>query len=289
MWKAIYICQNENIDNPERMANAFNNYLSTIGEKTQAKIKHSHKKYADYLSNENPDTFFLSPTNKEEIKFVLSSLDINKSTGPYSIPSKVLNILKNDISEQLADLFNLSFTTDTFPTIKEALDQGKYGCRIFVDLQKAFDTVDHNILLHKLKHYGIRGVAYSWFESYLKDRKQYVSINGYSSKHLSISPCVPQGSVLGPLLFLIYINDLRTAIKHCKVHHFSDDTNLLHIIDSIKKLNKTVNSDFRNLTNWLNANKISLNVSKTELILLRPKRKKKKKNLDNHISKIYRY
>ena len=198
-------------------------------------------------------------------------------------------MLKNDISEQLADLFNLSFTTDTFPTIKEALDQGKYGCRIFVDLQKAFDTVDHNILLHKLKHYGIRGVAYSWFESYLKDRKQYVSINGYSSKHLSISPCVPQGSVLGPLLFLIYINDLRTAIKHCKVHHFSDDTNLLHIIDSIKKLNKTVNSDFRNLTNWLNANKISLNVSKTELILLRPKRKKKKKNLDNQISKIYRY
>ena len=96
--------QNENIDNPERIANIFNNYFSTIGEKTQAKIKHSHKKYTDYLSNENPDTFFLSPTNKEEIKFILSSLDINKSTGPYSIPSNVLNILKNDISEQLADL-----------------------------------------------------------------------------------------------------------------------------------------------------------------------------------------
>ena len=110
----------------------------------------------------------------------------------------------------------------------------------------------------------------------MKDRKQYVSINGYSSKHLLISPCVPQGSVLGPLLFLIYINDLRTAIKHCKVHQFSDDTNLLHIIDYFI-LNKTVNSDLRNLTNWLNANKISLNVSKTELILLRPKMEKKKK------------
>ena len=73
--------------------------------------------YTDYLSNKNPDTFFLSPTNKEEFKFILSSLDINKSTGPYSISSKVLNILKNDISEQLADLFNLSFTTDTFPTL----------------------------------------------------------------------------------------------------------------------------------------------------------------------------
>ena len=109
--------QNENIDNPERIANIFNNYFNTIGEKTQSKIKHSHKTYTDYLTNENPDLFFLSPTNKEEIKFIRSSLDINISTGPYSIPSKVLNILKNNISEQLPDLFNLSFTTRTFPTL----------------------------------------------------------------------------------------------------------------------------------------------------------------------------
>ena len=88
-----------------------------MGEKTQVKIKHSHKNYTDYLTNENPGSFFLSPTDKEEIKFILSSLDINKSTGPYRIPSKVLNMLKNDISEQLTDLFNLSFTTDTFPII----------------------------------------------------------------------------------------------------------------------------------------------------------------------------
>ena len=108
--------QNENID-PEIIANIFNNYCSTIGEKTQAKIKHSDKKYTDYLTNENPDMFFLSPTNKDEIKFLLSSLDINKSTGLCSIPSKVLNMFKNDISDQLADLFNLSFTTGTFPTL----------------------------------------------------------------------------------------------------------------------------------------------------------------------------
>ena len=83
---------------------------------TQAKIKHSHKKYTDYLTNENLDTFFLSPTKKEEIIFIiLSSLDINKSSGPYSIPSKVLNMFKYDISEQLADFFNLSFTTGNFP------------------------------------------------------------------------------------------------------------------------------------------------------------------------------
>ena len=84
--------QNENIDNLERIANIFNNCFSTIGEKTQAKIKHSHKKYTDYLTYENPDSLLLSPTNKEEIKFTPSSLDINESTGPYNIPSKVLNV-----------------------------------------------------------------------------------------------------------------------------------------------------------------------------------------------------
>ena len=113
----LLIYQNENIDNPERIANIFSNYFRTIGKKTQEKIKYSYKKYIYYLTNGNPDTFFLSSINKEEIKFILSSLDINKSTGPNSSPSNVLNMIKNDISEQLADLFNLSFATSTFPTL----------------------------------------------------------------------------------------------------------------------------------------------------------------------------
>ena len=83
---ALLTYQNENIDNLERLTNIFNNYFSTIGEKTQAKIKHSHKNYTDYLTNEIPESFFLSPTNKEEIKIIPFSLDNSKSTGPYSIP-----------------------------------------------------------------------------------------------------------------------------------------------------------------------------------------------------------
>ena len=141
----------------------------------------------------------------------------------------------------------------------------------FVDLQKAFDTVDHQILLAEFNHYGIRGVSNDWFKSYLSNCSQYVSIYGYES-YLAVINCgVPQGSVLEPLLFLLYINDLNQAIK---VHHFADDTNLLCHSNSIKKLNKLANADLKHLVNWLNANEISLNVKKPEMVILKSKQNK---------------
>ena len=113
-------------------------------------------------------------------------------------------------------------------------------CGVFVDLQKAFDTVNHDILIEKLNYYGIRGIANSWFRSYLNNRKQYVSINGFSSKTLNTTHGVPQGSVLGLLLFLLYINDLHVSIKHSNVYHFADDTSLLHINDSSEKTKENI-------------------------------------------------
>ena len=102
----------------------------------------------------------------------------------------------------------------------------------------------------RLKHYSIRGVAYSWFESYLKGRTQYDSINGFSSKDILISCGDPQNSVYWPLLFLLYITNFLTAIKFCKYYHIADGTNLLHISKSIKELSKFVNFDLKNLSNW---------------------------------------
>ena len=128
--------------------------------------------------------------------------------------------------------------------IRKAPDDGNVGYGVFVDLQKAFGTVDHPILLAKLNHYGIRGVSNDWFKFYLYNHNQYASINGYESGLAVLNCGVPQGSVLGPLLFFLYINDLNPAIKTCKIHHFADDTNLLCLSNSIKKLNKLVNADW---------------------------------------------
>ena len=118
--------------------------------------------------------------------------------------------------------------------IRKALDDGNIGCGVFVDLQKAFDTVDHQILLAKLNHYGIHGVSNDWFKSYLPNRNQYVSITGYEPGLAVINCDVPQGSVLGSLLFLLYINDLKQAIKFYKIHHFAVDANLWFLSNSIK-------------------------------------------------------
>ena len=120
--------------------------------------------------------------------------------------------------------------------------------------QKAFGTVSHHIILEKLNHYVIRVISNDWFKSYLSDRNQFVSINGFNSNYKTVKYGVPQCSVLGPLLFLIFINDLNIAIKNSETFHFADDTCLLNIKDSIKKINKVVNKDRKFLIQWLHAN-----------------------------------
>ena len=117
----------------------------------------------------------------------------------------------------------------------------------------------------------MKGIANNWFSSYLQNRSKYVSINGFNSMLEHIHCGVPQGSIRGPLLFLIYT--INCAIRYCLVHHFADDTNVLNYNNSVKRINKQLSQDLKNLTYWLNANKICLNISKTEVVLFKSSRK----------------
>ena len=121
--------------------------------------------------------------------------------------------------------------------IRHEIDKGNYAYGIFADFKKGFDTVDHHILLKKLEYYGVRGISNKWFASYLSNRKQFVSINGYKSNLADVKYGVPQGSILKLLLFLISINDLHVAIKYSEVHPFSDYTNLLNLNSCVKSIN----------------------------------------------------
>ena len=132
--------------------------------------------------------------------------------------------------------------------IQKQLDAGNYTAGVFVDLKKAFDTVDHNILLEKLDYYGIRGVAKDWFRSYLGNPKQYVTLNGSNSSFKAILTGVPQESVLGPLLFLISIKDLRKCVKYSETYHFADDTNVLLSHNSLETVAKRMIFDLKNLS-----------------------------------------
>ena len=336
--------------NPKKVANHFNDFFSTIADKVRSEIPQSHRHFSNFLRNRNRSSIFLSPTTPEEVMKVISSFSCNKSSGPNSIPVRVLKILKNDISHPISFLINRSFETGIFPSIlkvsnvipifknngsplevsnyrpisllsniekifekmmysriidflnqhnqiytrqfgfrkshstvhaliniaehiRQKLDQGEFACGVFVDLQKAFDTVDHETLLAKLSYYGIRGIPNKWFRSYLSGRSQFVTVSGLKSEIKLMLHGVPQGSVLGPLLFLLYINDLHFSIRTSETYHFADDTHLLNFSKTVWSLCGRVNSDLRILVEWLKANKISLNANKTEFIIFRSPQK----------------
>ena len=144
-----------------------------------------------------------------------------------------------------------------------------FSCGVFIDLQKAFDAVHYHILLHKLSHYGVRGVFNKWFCSYLNGRTQITQVGSHISKREETSCGVPQGSVFG-LLFLIYINDIYKPSNTLGFYLFADDTNLLYAAGILKSLESVVNVELLNVCDWLSANKLSLNIKKTNFVTFHP-------------------
>lgn len=148
------------------------------------------------------------------------------------------------------------------------IDKGFVNAVVFLDLKKAFDTVDHEILLSKLSYFGIHGTTLGWFSSYLENRSQLCQVNGKTSSPASMKCGVPQGTILGPLLFLCYINDLPNCLTFSQSRLYADDTSLTYANNDINVINSRMNEDLANINIWLSANKLSLNMTKTEFLLM---------------------
>ena len=151
--------------------------------------------------------------------------------------------------------------------ISSALEDEKFVIGVFLDLTKAFDTVNHKILVSKLNRYGLQDVALKWFSNYLMDREQYVSINGCLSTKSKIPVGVPQGSILGPLLFLIYINDLAMTCNKFLPILFADDTNLIASHSDLNTLVEHVNEELLEVSRWFQLNKLTLNIKKCNFMI----------------------
>ena len=326
------------------ISQSFNEYYVNVGPKLASNIGNSNSRNFELPKVTSPKSFYMFPTDNEEVHKIIHLLKpktssghddispiflkkisigllipcvhiINLSLASGVVPSamkraKVIPIFKNSGSEEVMKNYRPVSLLPVFSKILERivynrlfhflikhsiLHLSQYGFQrnkstelailelqdrlveilrnkeccagIFMDLSKAFDTLDHQILLKKLSHYGVRGIALDWFQNYLTDRNQYVYINGTSSELLPISCGVPQGSILGPLLFLIYINDLPLASKSNATILFADDTNAIYTSQTYDDLNRIVCSDLTVLSDWFKCNKLALNESKTKLII----------------------
>ena len=157
--------------------------------------------------------------------------------------------------------------------VSEALNKNNYCIGLFLDLKKAFDVVPHDVLLKKLKLLGVVGTAWDWFESYLSDRKQIVDINGTTSKPRNLDISVIQGTSLGPILFLCFINDLPNATLLLSIL-FADNTTCLNSNPHLPTLIQRFNNEIQKMADWFKANKMALNTSKTKFIIFHAKGKK---------------
>lgn len=207
---------------------------------------------------------------------------------PISILPSISKILEKIVHKRLYIFLNINnllvpnqfgfrkkYSTDyaivqLLNKVTECFANKEHLIGIFMDLSKAFDTIDHDILIYKLKRYGIQGIALSWIVDYLSNRKQYVAFKSSESTKSKISCGVPQGSILGPLLFLIYINDIANTSQLLSFILFADDTNIFYSHKNFDTLVTTLNSEISKVAQWFSCNKLSLNISKTNFIKFRP-------------------
>ena len=236
------------------------------------------------LNGNFPDKLKLakvSPIFKKGDKQVLSN---NRPISVLSVFSKILERIIYDRIYKFIDQNNILFKNqygfrknystsmallEVANTIADAFESNSYSLGVFIDLSKAFDTINHEILLSKVYHYGIRGTAHDLLANYLTNRQQCTKYMTSKSDFSPITCGVPQGSLLGPLLFLLYINDIHMSSNILSYFLYADDTTIVYSDSNLEKLYRVVNDNLDNVFKWFSANKLSVNLKKCNYILFR--------------------
>ena len=212
--------------------------------------------------------FFLSFLKEDFIrkstKTTLLTKYIHICTSHHQLHLQTLHILQHEV---------LTMDIQLVDRLTKQMDLGNVLTNIYIDLSKAFDTLDHSILLDKLNYYGICGVENLMLRTYLSNRHEYVENNDSKSETKSISIGVPQGSILGPLLFLIYINDLPRVSRVFSMLMYADDTTLYCNINNANS-DIILYNELCKISDWLSSNKLSFNVKKTKYMVFHTPQKK---------------
>ena len=359
--------QEEKITEPTDIANTFNTFFSTVGQRLASSIEDPGDlctlSCTSLIPQQN-NFFYLKPITLSEVLMYLQQLNPAKSPGPNGIPLKYIRMSAQIIAPILAKLFNSCIQSGTYPEIlkisqniplfksgakdqccnykpisllspiskifekclyerlysyfeknkilspqqfgfkqnsstsdavrqlhnihTENLDSKKSTCSVFLDLKKAFDTVDHSILLKKFERYGVRGLPLQILQSYLCNRYHYTEIINVKSSYSPVKRGVSQGSTLGPLMFLIYVNDLPMA-SNLDTKLFADDTVLTMLHQCLTTLRHDINEELRKIDNWMKINKLSINYAKTKSVLVTAKKNPINMNIRMENMKLNKY
>ena len=196
---------------------------------------------------------------------------VTKQLREYMESNKLLNVAQSGFRSNHCTQDVLLKCTDDW---KMALDEGKIVGTVMIDLSKAFDSIDHSLLLKKLDALGIRDKEHTWFENYLKGRRQRVVVSSTCSEWRSVVTGVPQGSILGPLLFLVFVNDLPSVVRHSKTNLYADDTSIYVSHCDPATAGNMLEEDLRDIGEWIDGNGMQTNVAKTQLMAMRGHKKK---------------